>query len=52
MINQSAIFLMKNPMFHERTKHIHIKLHFVRDVISSGKVKAVKAASEENLLMP
>lgn len=46
--NQSALFLMKNQMFHERTKHIDIKLHFVSGVIYSGKVKAVKVKLEEN----
>lgn len=29
--NQSAIRLIKNPEFHPRTKHMDIKLHFIRD---------------------
>ena len=32
--NQSAIHLSKNQVYHERTKHVDIKLHFVREVIS------------------
>lgn len=32
--NQSTIHLSKNPMFHDRTKHIDIKYHFIRDIIS------------------
>ena len=32
--SQSAICLTKNQMFHERTKHIDVKYHYVRDVIS------------------
>ena len=31
---QSAICLTKNQMFHERTKHIDVKYHYVRDVIT------------------
>lgn len=46
--NQSAIHLCKNPMYHERTKHIDIRLHFIRDVIEGGSVKVVKIHTSEN----
>ena len=35
-------------MYHERTKYIDVKLHFIRDVIESEKVKVEKVSTEEN----
>ena len=46
--SQSALHLAKHQVFHERSKHIDVKLHFVRDVVNSGKVKVVKVSTEEN----
>ena len=37
--NQSAIKLSSNPVFHNRTKHIDIRHHFVRECLHTGKVK-------------
>ena len=31
--SQSAIFLIKDQMFHERTKHIDVRYHFMRDTV-------------------
>ncbi|WVZ05356.1 hypothetical protein V8G54_018702 [Vigna mungo] len=46
--SQSAIHLANHQIYHSRTKHIDVKLHFVRNIVESGDVQICKIASEEN----
>ncbi|KAG8481839.1 hypothetical protein CXB51_027157 [Gossypium anomalum] len=46
--SQSAIFLTKDQMFHERTKHIDVRYHFVRDIIARGDIVMSKISTHEN----
>ena len=46
--SQSAMYLTKDQMFHERTKHINIKYYFVRNVIDDGKLKVCKINTHDN----
>ncbi|GJZ32257.1 hypothetical protein Tco_0577693 [Tanacetum coccineum] len=43
--SNSAIKIAVNPVFHKRTKHLEIDLHFVRETILNGAVKTVKVDS-------
>ncbi|KAK1693822.1 hypothetical protein QYE76_010519 [Lolium multiflorum] len=45
---QSAIYLTKDQMFHERTKHIDVKYHYVRDIVAQGKLKVCKISTHDN----
>lgn len=45
--NESTIKLALNPVFHERTKHFEIDLHFIREKISNGVIRLVKICSSE-----
>ncbi|GAB2268189.1 hypothetical protein Dimus_038699 [Dionaea muscipula] len=46
--SQSAIHLCKNPVHHERTKHVDVKYHFVRDILSTGILEIAKVPTENN----
>jgi hypothetical protein len=37
--NQSCIKLSENPMFHDRSKHIDIRYHFIWDCVQRGAVR-------------
>ncbi|CAM8959677.1 unnamed protein product [Rhodiola kirilowii] len=46
--SQSALYLCKDPVYHERTKHIDVRYHFIRDKIEKGSVVVTKIGGETN----
>ena len=46
--NQSAIHLDKNSSFHSRTKHIDVRYHWIREVVSSKLLQLEKIHTYHN----
>jgi hypothetical protein len=45
--NQGAIELAKNPKYHNRTKHIDVCHHFVRERVLSKEIKVIYCPTED-----
>lgn len=48
MISSSVICLAKHKTFHERSKHIDVRLHFIRDEVEKMKVGMDKVSRDHN----
>ena len=46
--SQSAIHLVKNTTFHDHTKYIDIKYHFIRKLVEEGRILLEKIDIDEN----
>jgi len=47
--NMSAISMARNPIFHQRTRHINRKYHFIREALQEGVINIQFCRSEEQL---
>ncbi|GJT55447.1 ribonuclease H-like domain-containing protein [Tanacetum coccineum] len=41
----SVVYMSANPMQHQRTKHIEIDIHFVRDKVATGHIRVLHVPS-------
>jgi hypothetical protein len=48
--NKSALALMKNPVFHEHSKHIHVRYHYVRECVEEGSILADFISTQDQLV--
>ncbi|GKD12105.1 hypothetical protein Tco_1196512, partial [Tanacetum coccineum] len=47
--NQSTICIVKNLVFHQRTKHIEIRHHFIRDANEKNLIQVLKIHTDDNV---
>ncbi|GJV06340.1 hypothetical protein Tco_1343996 [Tanacetum coccineum] len=48
--NESTICIVKNPVYHSKTKHIEIRHHFIRDSYEKKLIRVEKIHTDFNVL--
>ncbi|XP_034593709.1 uncharacterized mitochondrial protein AtMg00810-like [Setaria viridis] len=47
--NQSAIALSRNPVLHDRSKHIDVRYHYIRECVEENRVQLQSIGTSEQL---
>ncbi|GJS46203.1 putative ribonuclease H-like domain-containing protein [Tanacetum coccineum] len=47
--NESTICIVKNPVFHSKTKHTEISHHFIRDSYEKNLIQVIKIYTDHNV---
>ncbi|GKB01758.1 putative ribonuclease H-like domain-containing protein, partial [Tanacetum coccineum] len=47
--NESTIWIVKNPVYHSKTKHIAIRHHFIRDSYEKKLIQVLKIHTDDNV---
>lgn len=48
--NQSGISLSKNLVFHDRSKHIDIRYHFIWDMVQQGAIRLHHIVTDKHVI--
>lgn len=48
--NKTAIALSKNPVHHDKSKHIDTRFHFIRDCVDKGEVDVDHVSTKDQLV--
>jgi hypothetical protein len=49
-LHKSCIKLIENPVFHDRSKHIDMKYHYIQDLVQRNTVKLQYIATSEQIV--
>jgi hypothetical protein len=47
--NQSCVKLSENPVFHDRSKHVDMRYHYIRDMVKRGAVRLQYISTDEQI---
>jgi hypothetical protein len=47
--NESTICIVKNPVYHSKTKHIQIRHHFIHDCYEHRLINVIKVHTDDNV---
>ena len=47
--NESTICIVKNPVYHSKTKHIEIRHHFIKDSFEKKLINVQKINTDNNV---
>ena len=48
--NQSCVKMLENHVFHDKSNHIEIKIHYIKNMVLRGVVKLQNVATNEQIV--